>query len=131
MRLRPLTGQVLVEILPAEKLTAGGIEIPQRSRSPEERHEAARRPEPPPPVTGIVKAVGPWPKTKQGLAMLPEFQLGDKVLVGFHAGVQMQRSIGERLRMVRFDQVLAVLESVDLNTMLPADWDKFEQDANT
>jgi len=131
MKLRPVTGEVLIEILPASKLSAGGIEIPDHTASPEERQAAAHHPEPPPPLTGRVHAIGPWPKTKKGLAVLPEFKAGDRVLVGHNAGIVMQRNIGENYRMIRYDQVLAVIESVDLNTMLPADWDKFERDINS
>jgi co-chaperonin GroES (HSP10) len=110
MKLRPLPGWVLVEILPAAKVSAGGIEIPEHTFSPEERQTAAHHPTPPEPLTGRVVSVGPWPKTKKGLAVLPEFHKGNLVLVGAYSGVEMSKNVGDKFRMVRWDQVIAVLE---------------------
>jgi co-chaperonin GroES (HSP10) len=109
MNIKPLTGQVLVELLPPEKCSAGGITIPDHTMSPDEHQEAARRPTMPPGLTGIVKAIGPWPKTRTGFARMPEFGVGARVIIGRGAGLDLQRGIGERLKMVRNDQVLAVL----------------------
>ena len=109
MRIKPLTGQVLVEILPADRSTAGGIELPERTLSPEEHQQNARHPTPPPPWTGIVREIGPWPKLRNGLLAMPEYGKGARVVIGHNAGIQMQRNIGERFRMVRQEDVLAVL----------------------
>lgn len=109
MRLRPLTGQVLVEILPADKRSAGGIELPEHTMSPEENQLSARRPTMPPGLTGLVKAIGPWPKLSNGMMLMPEFGVGARVVIGRGAGLDLQRGIGERLKMVRNDQVLAVM----------------------
>lgn len=109
MTIRPLTGQVLVEILPRESLSAGGITIPEHTTSPEEHTQAAHNPIPPKPHIGIVKAIGQWPKLKNGMAVPPAFGLGARVVVGHHAGIQMHRGIGEKFRMVRTEEVLAVL----------------------
>ena len=108
-RLRPLSGQVLVEILPADKRSAGGIELPQRTASPEENQQAARDPIMPPGLIGTVKAIGPWPKLPNGMAVMPEFGVNARVVIGNRAGLDLQRGIGERLKMVRNDQVLAIL----------------------
>lgn len=110
MRIKPLTGQVLIEVQQADKLTAGGIEIPERSRSPEEVAESHMNPEKPPPIQGIVREIGPWPKLKNGMALLPEYGRGAMVLVKFNSGVAMQRNIGERLRMVNQKDIIAVLQ---------------------
>lgn len=109
MRIKPLTGQVLVEILPADKRSAGGIDVPEHTPSPEENQQAAHRPTMPPGLTGVVKAIGPWPKLANGMALMPEFGVGARVVIGPHAGLDMTRGVGERLKMVRNDQVLAVL----------------------
>jgi co-chaperonin GroES (HSP10) len=109
MKLRPLTGQVLVEILPADKRSAGGIELPEHTIGPEEHQEAARNPSMPPGVTGIVKAIGPWPKLANGMVEMPEFGVGAQVVIAPRAGLDLQWRIGERLKIVRNDQVLAVL----------------------
>jgi co-chaperonin GroES (HSP10) len=109
MKLKPLTGQVLVEILPAETRSAGGINLPQHTPSPEENQEAARRPTMPPGVTGIVKAIGQWPKLRNGMLAMPEFGVGARVIIGPNAGLDMERRLGDRLKMVHQSQVLAVL----------------------
>lgn len=109
MTIKPLCGQVLVEILPADKRSAGGIDLPEHTMSPDENQDAARRPTMPPGLTGVVKAIGSWPKTRSGLARMPEFGIGARVIVGPNAGLDMRRGIGERMRMVHQSQVLAVL----------------------
>lgn len=109
MKVVPLTGQVLVEILPSDKRSAGGIDLIEHTPSPEDNQQSARRPTMPPGLTGIVKAIGPWPKLANGMALMPEFGVGSKVILKPHAGLEMHRNVGERLKMVRNDQVLAVL----------------------
>jgi co-chaperonin GroES (HSP10) len=108
MRIKPLTGQVLVEVLPDDKRSAGGIDLPEHTKSPEEHQEAAHRPTMPPGIKATVLAIGPWPKTRTGLARMPEFGLGSCVLIGPNAGLDLH-GLGQRLKMVRNEQVLAVL----------------------
>jgi co-chaperonin GroES (HSP10) len=105
----PLTGQVLVQILPKETRSAGGVELPEHTMSPEENQQAAHNPTPPPPLQAVVMEIGPWPKLPNGMAVMPEFGVGAKVIVGFYAGIELHRGIGERFRMVRNNQVIAVL----------------------
>ena len=109
MTIKPLTGQVLVQILPAEKRSAGGIELPEHTASPEERQQDARNPAMPPPLHAIVREIGPWPKLANGMLMMPEFGLNARVIIGHYSGVELHRNINKRYRMVRTDQVLAVL----------------------
>lgn len=109
MRLRPLTGQVLVEILPADTRSAGGVELPDHTASPEENQEAARRPQMPPGVIGTVVEIGPWPKMHNGKVLMPEFGRGARVVIAPRAGLDLSSGTGARLKMVRNDQVLAIL----------------------
>lgn len=109
MRIRPLTGHVLVEILPDDSKSAGGIEIPHRSLSAEEVQEQHADPQMPAPWTGRVVAIGDWPKLRNGLLAMPEYGVGARVIISRHAGVQMQRNIGQRFRMVRQRDVLAIV----------------------
>ncbi len=108
-KITPLTGQVLIEILPSESQSAGGIVFPEHTMSPEENQQAARDPQLPKPHIGLVKAIGKWPMLKNGMALLPEFGVGARVIVRHNAGIQMQRNIGEKFRMVEQQEVLAVL----------------------
>lgn len=109
MTVKPLTGQVLVQILPPERRSDGGIEFPERTSSPEENQQAARNPTMPPPLHAVVREIGPWPQLANGKLAMPEFGVGAKVIVGHYAGIELHRGIGERYRMVRTEQVLAVL----------------------
>lgn len=58
---------------------------------------------------GKVIAIGKWPKLRNGMALMPEFGVGSKVLFNPWRGTKMQRGIGEQYRMVRNEDVLAVL----------------------
>lgn len=106
--IRPLTGQILITLVPREERTASGIELPNVTLSPDEVQFRSRAPEPPPPEIGVVEAIGPWP-IKGGKYDLPPFGIGAKVVVRPGAGQKLSRGIGERLKLVSTDQVLAVL----------------------
>jgi chaperonin GroES len=102
--IRPLTAQVLVEVLPPETKTDGGLFIPDvAQKSP--RGEKTK------PFKALVVAIGPWRKTKQGFAVLPDFGIGHTVLCTPYAGQAVSRNIGERYQLVKSDDVLAVVET--------------------
>lgn len=109
MQLKPLTGQVFIELLPADTKTTGGINIPQRNLTPEDWQHRAKHPEKPAGVIGIVRALGSWPKLRNGMMAMPEYGKGARVVLRPEVGLQMQRHFGERFRMVRQEDVLAVL----------------------
>lgn len=109
MRVRPLTGQVLVQLQPAEKLSPGGVSIPEHTLSPEEHQARAHHPTPPPPLTGIVREIGPWPKLRNGMSVLPPFGIGAKVLIPRYCGTEMHWDVSGRLKMIRTEDVMAVL----------------------
>ena len=115
MNVRPLTGQALIQLLPPERESAGGIVFPQRHRSAEEKQEAARKdPESmkEPPGQGIVVAIGPWRRSPNGYGILPDFGVGARVVIGAYSGQQLRRGIGERLKLVNCDDVLAVIQEI-------------------
>ena len=103
MEIKPLTGQVLLQVLPPESNTAGGLILPDIAQLTARGEKALPR-------KAVVMAIGPWKKTKQGFAVLPDIKLGDKVLVSEYLGTKLTRNIGENLRLCRIDDVLAVLE---------------------
>lgn len=110
MRLRPLTGCVLLQVLPAEKISPGNIALPdEMPLSPEAVQAGHRHPTPPAPLTCIVRAIGKWPVNRKGLMRMPEYGVGARVIVRHNAGIQMERSIGQNYRMVNQSEVLAVL----------------------
>ena len=110
MKLVPLTGQVLIEVLSGPKSSPGGIVFPATlPMSPEAVQESHRNPQKPAkPSIGIVRACGPWPKTRKGLLLMPEFGVGSKVAFNPWHGTDMQRN-GQRLKLVAQDDVLAVI----------------------
>jgi co-chaperonin GroES (HSP10) len=108
-KLKPLTGQVLVELLPTETQTAGGIALPNRTLSPEEVQERHQNPDKPPGLIGIVKAIGEWPKLNNGLRLMPEYGLNARVVVSPNSGQSLQWDSTRRMKLMDQSQVLAVI----------------------
>lgn len=102
--IKPLRNQVLIEVLPPDDTTHGGIVIPEQIRE-------GSKDEKKPVLKGRVLAIGPWRKTKQGLAVLPDFFAGQTVVISPYRGVQVGKYVSERMRLVRTEDVLAVIDS--------------------
>lgn len=107
--IKPFTGHVLIKILPKDKFTISGIEIPDHTITPEEAQQASHHPTPPPPLTGEVLAIGPWKRLNNGLAVMPPFKQQDKVLIRNGTGKELTYGTRDKLRMVRQEDVLAVV----------------------
>lgn len=101
MTILPLPGQVLVEILPAESKSIGGITIPDGVEVMDKGGKL-------PPEKGKVVRLGRWPQKPNGKAVLPEFSPGDTVLVSRYSG-QRLKHLDDKFRLVQLDDVLAVL----------------------
>jgi co-chaperonin GroES (HSP10) len=95
LRVRPLTGQVLVELLPPPRQTDSGLFIPESKHPKQEQ--------------AIVKKIGPWRKNKSGMAVLPEFGIGARVIIAAESGTKARGEIGQMLKLVRVEHVRAVL----------------------
>lgn len=108
MRVKPLTGQVLIELDPREATSPGGIAIPNRTLSPEEVQERHAKPTPPPGVIGKVCEIGAWP-VKNGRAFPPPFGMGSKVIIPRYCGQELSWETSCRLRIVNQQDILAVL----------------------
>lgn len=106
MRIRPLTGQVLITVLPLG-LVERGITLPENfaDANPTSDDPMRRKPI----RKGIVREIGPWPKTKNGMGILPEFGKGATVFFNEHSGQKLTADIGVHLRLVNTSDVLAVL----------------------
>lgn len=109
MRVKPLTGNVLIELV-RDRTSPGGVALPEHTLSPEEQQERAHHPTPPGPVTGVVREIGPWPKLRNGMAQMPPFGVGAKVLIPRYGGVEMHMDTTGRFKMVRTEDVLAVIQ---------------------
>lgn len=102
MTIRPLTNQVLIRLLPLNPLTDGGLHLPDIAQTAAQGEKARPR-------KGLVIAIGPWRTGKKGLAILPDFQPGQTVLVSEYTGTKLTRDLGENYRICRVDDVLAIL----------------------
>lgn len=93
-RLRPLADHVVIRPAAAKAETEGGIVIPDSAKEV--------------PMRGEVLAVGPG-RIEPGVGtVLPAVTIGDDVLFGRYAGVEVQLD-GEDVRIMREEDILGVL----------------------
>jgi chaperonin GroES len=95
MKLRPLHDRVIVRRVEEEKMSAGGIVIPDN---------AAEKP-----VRGEVLAVGNGKVADSGDVRALDVKAGDTVLFGKYAGTEVKVD-GEELLVMREDDIMAVIE---------------------
>jgi len=96
MNLRPLHDRVIVKRMEEERLSAGGIVIPD---------SAAEKP-----IRGEVLAVGNGKILENGEKRALDVKVGDKVLFGKYAGTEVKVD-GEELLVMREEDIMAVIES--------------------
>jgi len=95
MKIRPLQDRIVVKRLEGEKLTKGGIIIPDTAKEK--------------PIEGKVVAVGNGKVLKDGKVRPLEVHVGDVVLFGKYSGTEIKLD-GEEHVLIREDDVLAVTE---------------------
>ena len=95
MKLRPLHDRVIVKRVEEEKLSAGGIVIPDN---------AAEKP-----IRGEVLAAGNGKILENGDVRPLDLKAGDKVLFGKYSGTEVKVE-GEDFLVMREDDVMAVIE---------------------
>jgi chaperonin GroES len=96
MKLRPLHDRVIVKRVEEEKLSAGGIVIPDN---------VAEKP-----IRGEVLAVGNGKVLDSGDQRGLDVKAGDTVLFGKYAGTEVKVD-GEELLVMREDDIMAVIEA--------------------
>jgi len=96
MKLRPLHDRVIVKRVEEEKMSAGGIVIPDA---------AAEKP-----IRGKVLAVGNGKVLDNGEQRGLDVKVGDTVLFGKYAGTEVKVD-GEELLVMREDDIMAVIEA--------------------
>ena len=94
MNIKPLFDRVVIKRMEEEKVSAGGIVIPD---------SAAEKP-----VKGEVLAVGEGKALDNGSVRAPKVKVGDKVLFGKYAGTEFKLD-GTEILVVKEDDILAVL----------------------
>jgi chaperonin GroES len=95
MKLRPLHDRVIVRRVEEEKMSAGGIVIPDN---------AAEKP-----IRGEVLAVGNGKVLDNGEQRGLDVKTGDKVLFGKYSGTEVKVE-GEELLVMREDDIMAVFD---------------------
>jgi chaperonin GroES len=93
VNVRPLTGQVLLEMLPP-KDEINGVFLPSKYRSK--------------PTRGRILKLGPWPALRNGMRLLPEVKVGDIVWIPNMVGQKLTRDVSEKYKLVRSRDVLCV-----------------------
>lgn len=95
MKIRPLYDRIVVRRLENERMTAGGIVIPDNATEK--------------PMQGEVVAVGPGKILDSGKECALTVKKGDKVLFGKYSGTEVK--IGaEELVVMREDDVMGIIE---------------------
>jgi len=95
MKIRPLHDRVIVKRLEEERVSAGGIVIPD---------SAAEKP-----VQGKVVAVGKGKILEDGQVRPLDVKVGDKILFGKYSGTEVKVD-GDELVVMREEDVMAVIE---------------------
>jgi len=94
MSIKPLFDRVVIKRMEEEKMSAGGIVIPD---------SAAEKP-----IKGEVIAVGAGKALDSGSTRAPAVKVGDKVMFGKYAGTEVKLD-GTKYLVVREDDIFAIL----------------------
>ena len=96
MNLRPLHDRVIVKRMEEERMSAGGIVIPDSATEK--------------PVRGEVLAVGNGKILENGDKRALDISVGDAILFGKYSGTEVKVD-GEELLVMREEDIMAVIES--------------------
>jgi chaperonin GroES len=96
MNLRPLHDRVIVKRMEEERMSAGGIVIPDSATEK--------------PIRGEVLAVGNGKILENGEKRALDISVGDKILFGKYSGTEVKVD-GEELLVMREEDIMAVIES--------------------
>ena len=96
MKLRPLHDRVIVKRMEEERMSAGGIVIPDSATEK--------------PVRGEVLAVGNGKILDNGDKRALDISAGDKILFGKYSGTEVKVD-GEELLVMREEDIMAVIEA--------------------
>ena len=96
MNIRPLQDRVIIKRMEEEKMSSGGIVIPDSATEK--------------PIKGEVVAVGNGLVLDNGEVRPLDLKVGDKVLFGKYSGTEVKLD-GEELLVMKEDDVMAVLET--------------------
>jgi chaperonin GroES len=92
IKIRPLDDRIVVEALPAEEKTKGGIVLPEAAKEK--------------PQQGKVVAVGPGRLSRDGERIAPNLKKGDTVVYGKYSGTDVKVE-GTEYKIMRESEILA------------------------
>ena len=95
MNIRPLQDRVIVRRMEEERMSAGGIVIPDSATEK--------------PVQGEVLAVGNGKKLDNGEVRPLDVKVGDRVLFGKYSGTEVKIG-GDEMLVMREEDIMGVLE---------------------
>ena len=95
MKLRPLHDRVIVKRMEEERMSAGGIVIPDSATEK--------------PIRGEVLAVGNGKILENGEKRALDINVGDTILFGKYSGTEVKVD-GEELLVMREEDIMAVIE---------------------
>ena len=95
MNIKPLHDRVVLKRMEEEKMSAGGIVIPDAATEK--------------PIKGEVIAVGAGKSLDNGSVRAPAVKVGDKVLFGKYAGTEVKLD-GTEYLVVKEDDIFAILD---------------------
>ncbi len=95
MKIRPLHDRVIVKRMEEERISAGGIVIPDSATEK--------------PVRGLVLAAGNGKILENGTVRPIAVKAGDKVLFGKYSGTEVKVD-GEELLVMREEDIMGVIE---------------------
>jgi chaperonin GroES len=96
MNIRPLHDRVIVKRMEEERMSAGGIVIPDSATEK--------------PVQGEVMAVGNGKKLENGETRPLDVKVGDRILFGKYSGTEVKIA-GDELLVMREEDIMGVIES--------------------
>ena len=94
MNIKPLFDRVVIKRMEEEKMSAGGIVIPDSATEK--------------PIKGEVIAVGSGKAMDNGTTRTPSVKVGDKVLFGKYSGTEVKLD-GTEYLVVKEDDIFAIL----------------------
>jgi chaperonin GroES len=94
MNIKPLHDRVVLKRMEEEKMSAGGIVIPDSATEK--------------PIKGEVIAIGEGKPLDNGTTRAPKVKVGDKVLFGKYAGTEVKLD-GTEYLVVKEDDIFAIL----------------------
>ena len=94
MNIKPLYDRVVIKRMEEEKMSAGGIVIPDSATEK--------------PIKGEVIAVGSGKSLDNGNVRAPQVKVGDKVLFGKYSGTEVKVD-GTEILVVKEDDIFAII----------------------